>query len=670
MLVPLSWVKEFVEVNLPLQKLADGLASVGLAVEAIHKEGNDVIFDLEVTPNRPDWLSILGIAREVGAICQTRVKPPKIKKLPKPKHQLPIKIVNDFTLIPRYAAVIVDSLKVKPSPLWMQERIKKVGLRPINNLVDITNYVMFELGNPLHAFDYDKLSPKQMLIQKAKGGERFESVDEISYTLPRDAIIIKDSPDRVIDLCGIKGGLNSGVSQTTRTVFLHAPTHPPALIRRASQALSLKSEASTIFERGLDVGGVANSLKRATNLMLELAEGEIASDLIDLKKKSFKPWTLNLSHQKLEKVLGIQLTLKEVVNILEGLELKTKTLNPKKKECVYQVLVPTFRGDLKIEEDLIEEVARIYGYNRFPLTLPAGEIPTEKIPYHKDYFGENSVRNFLKGVGFTEIYTYSLVSKKALENAGIKPRDLLSVTNPVSSEFKYLRPSLIPGLLSAVVLNQPNFLEIKIFEMGRVYTGNPKIPNEPLLLTGVATGEVFYKVKGVIEALLEEMRIKGIFVPISKLKTQNSNVWHPARSALIRSKSTVIGTLGEVHPQILNNFGIEQRVIVFDLDFNQLVKLATAQKTYQPIPKYPPVVEDLTFKVEPQVLTGDLIAVIKSISPLIRQADFINAYQNFQTFRVTYQNPQKTLTEKEIHAVRNKIQEELQKTFRATLKEK
>lgn len=670
MLAPLSWLKDFVEINLPVQKLADRLTEVGLAAEAIHKESDDIIFDLEVTPNRPDWLSILGIGREVAAICQTKVKPPKIRELPKPKHKLPIKIVNDFSLIPRYTAVIVDNLKVKPSPLWLQERIKKVGLRPINNLVDITNYVMFELGNPLHAFDYNKLNPKQILIRKAKGGERFVSVDEISYLLPKDAIIIKDSPDRVIDLCGIKGGLNSGISQTTKTVFLHAPTHPPALIRRASQALSLKSEASVIFERGVDVGGALDALKRAANLMLELGGGEIASDLFDLKKKSFKSWKLTLSHQKLEKVLGVKFSQREVVSILESLGLKTKVLNPK-RQLSYQILIPTFRGDLKIEEDLIEEVARIHDYNKFPLTLPAGEIPTEKVPFSKDYFWEDKVKTLLKGAGFTEIYTFSLISKELLNKVEMKPKDSLSVTNPVSSDFKYLRPSLIPELLSAVALNQPNFDKIKIFELGRVYTGKPKKTNEPIHLTGAITGEnKFYEAKGVVETLLKELGIKNYkFEPYATSHEPRANLWHPFRSALtISHKSLIIGTLGEIHPQILSKFCINQRATVFDLDFDQLVNLATTRITYQPIPKYPPIIEDLSIKVDLKVLTGDLIEAVKKVSKIVRGVELIDVYNGSKTFRITYQDLKRNLKDQEIKEIRKRMIKTLEKKFRATPK--
>ncbi|PJE67663.1 phenylalanine--tRNA ligase subunit beta [Candidatus Shapirobacteria bacterium CG10_big_fil_rev_8_21_14_0_10_40_9] len=656
MLVPLSWLKEYIETDLPVKKLADRLTEVGFSVEVIKKVENDEILEIEVTPNRPDCLSISGIAREVGAITGNKVKIPKAE-IPKAKGKFEIEIVNDFKLCPRYTALIIDGIQIKPSPPFIQKRLKKIGLRPINNLVDITNYVMFETGNPLHAFDYDKITPKKLLTQKSKGGEKFESVDGISYVLPKDAIIIKDSEDRVIDLCGLKGGSNTGISEQTNTLFLHAPVYNPVLIRRASQALSLRSDASAIFERGANPGGTLNTLKRAASLILKYAGGEITSEIIDLKKEKFEPWTIKLRHPRLEKILGIKINPTKVKEILEslGMESKLKTQN---SEIIYDVAIPTHRGDLKMEEDLIEEVARIYGYNNFPKTLPLGETPEEKIPFFKDFSLEEKIKQILADSGYSEIYTYSLISKRALENIGLDLEKALRVSNPVSGEYEYLRPSLIPNLLSAFLLNQPNFSEIKLFEFGKIY------PEEKLMLSGIANSD-YYHVKGILELIFQEL---GIENPTFKPYVKRDILYHPAKTAVIETSRALLGTVGEVNPAVLTKAGIKGKVVIFNLDFELISKLTRVVKKFFPIPEFPPIIEDLAFVIPPKTFVGDLIQLIKVSSSIIQSVELLDVHENTRTFRIIYQHPDKTLTDKEVGKIRKKIIESAEKKFGARIK--
>lgn len=656
MIVPLSWLKDYVEADLPVKKLADRLTEIGLSVEAIKKVGDEPILEIEITPNRPDCLSILGIAREVAAITGSKIKLPKAE-IPEAEEKLEIEIVNDFKLCPRYTALIIDGIQVKPSPTFIQERLKKIGLRPINNLVDITNYVMFETGNPLHVFDYDKITPKKLLTLKSKGGEKFESVDEICYVLPRDAIIIKDSEERVIDLCGLKGGLNTGISEQTKTVFLHAPIYNPILIRRTSQALSLRSDASAIFERGANPGGTFNTLKRATSLILKYAGGKITSEIIDLKKEKFVPWTIKLRHPKLEKILGIKINPPKVKEILEslGLNLKLKTSN---SQLSYNVTIPTHRGDLKIEEDLIEEVARIYGYNNFPKSLPIGEAPTEKIPFLKNFSLEEKVKQILAGAGYTEIYTYSLISKKALINIGFDEEKALRVSNPVSGEYEYLRPALSPNLLSAFRLNQPNFSKIKFFELGKIY------PEEKLRLSGITNSD-YYHTKGILELIFQEL---GIENPTFKPYVKRNILYHPARVAVIETSKSLLGTVGEVNPAVLTKFGIKGRVVIFDIDFEVISKLAKTVKKFISIPEFPPIIEDLAFVIQPRTQVGDLLQLIKQSSSIIQSVELLDVHENTRTFRIVFQHPQKTLTDKEVGKIRKKIIEMAEKKFGARIK--
>lgn len=497
MLAPLSWLKEYVDIKLPVEKLAERLSEVGIGVESIKKENNDTIFELEITPNRPDLLCIAGVAREIAAIENKKVKL-EIKNIPPAKKKLELKVKNDFALLPQYASLIIDNVKVQDSPDWMKRRLVQLGLRPINNVVDITNYVMFELGIPLHAFDYSEIHGKEFFIEKAKGGERFTTVDDITYTLPKDAIIIRDA-DRIVDLIGIKGGLNSGITKATKTVLLQTSVDDPVLVRRASQVLGLRSDASNILEKGIDKNGLLPALNRATNLILELAGGEMASEVFDLKKQDFKPWKIKLNHERLKNLLGIGIPPEEVKSLLERLNLKTAIQQSNNLTINYSVTIPTYRNDLQIEEDLIEEVARLYGYNNFPKTMLGGAIPTKKVPYFVDRTAEKVAREILVASGFTEIYTYSLVNEEAS----------LRVDNPVSREYEYLRPTLKIGLDNALKQNKPYFSEINLFELGKVYQGKTlDRAKEMWFLSGITNSKNFYEVKGILERLLNELGIK------------------------------------------------------------------------------------------------------------------------------------------------------------------
>ena len=388
MLAPLSWLKDYVDTTLAPYELGERLTEVGLGTEKIIKTDDDTIFEFEITPNRPDLLSILGIAREIAAVEGKKIKLPKLPNFPNPKKTLRFEIKTDKTINPRFTGIIIDGINVKDSPKWLQERLIKINQRPINNIVDITNYVMFELGNPIHAFDYDKIKDHVMIVEKAKGTELFKSVDGISYHLPKDAVIIKDN-ERIIDLCGIKGGFNSGTFEDTKTIFIRVPVEDPILIRKASQALNLRSEASSIFERGVNAGGTIDTLKRCVDLVLETAGGEIASNLYDLKISDFSPWNVNLNIERLNKILGIEIPKNKVIDILDSLN-----LSPVITKGFIECTIPTYRNDLKTEEDLIEEVARIYGYNNFPKTIPTGEIPIILVPYFKDYKIEEKSKKY------------------------------------------------------------------------------------------------------------------------------------------------------------------------------------------------------------------------------------------------------------------------------------
>src|SRR3989344_2925106 len=613
MLAPLSWLKEYVDTKLSPRELGDRLTEVGLSTEKIIKDKDDIIFEFEITPNRPDLLSILGIAQEIAAIEGKSIKHFKgvninlsLKKI------LPLKIQTDPKINPRFTGIIIDGITVRESPKWLKERLIKIGQRPINNIVDITNYVMLELGNPIHAFDYDKIKGAVMKVHQTKGGEKFTSVDGISYRLPKNAVVISDN-EEIIDLCGIKGGENTGTYEKTKTIFIRVPVEVPSLIRRASLSLGLRSEASSIFERGVNAGGTLNALQRCVNLVLEIAGGKIASNIYDIKKEEFNPWRLDLSLEKLKNVLGISIAESKILKILENLNLSPEKIS----KGTIRTEIPTYRNDLKAEEDLIEEVARIYGYNNFPKTIPSGQTPVKPPPYYRDYRLEEKVKNIFKEAGFSEIYTYSLISEKDLTDNEMDPDKTLRVDNPVSREFEYLRPTLMINLKKAVALNKPNFEDINLFELGKVYRGaNLDKKEESYFLSGISTKMNFVKVKGVIERLFEELGIK-------------------------EDPSQYVEAIEEG--------------IFFELNYDEFSEKINLNKTFKPIPKYPPIKEDLALMMADKIKTGDIIREIKDQSPLIREVSLLEKFQNIRTFHIVYQNPRRNLTSGEVEKIRERI---------------
>ena len=627
MLAPLSWLKEYVNITLTPKELAEKLTEVGLGVEKITKIGDDTIFELEITPNRPDCLSIIGIAREIAAIEKKHVKFPKLSNIPKAQKPLPLTIKTDSKINPRFTAIIINNISVKESPDWLKNRLEKMGQRSINNVVDITNYVMLELGNPIHAFDYNKITGHKMIVEQAKGGEKFESVDGLSYYLPKGAVIIKDN-EKIIDLCGIKGGKNSGTLKDTKSIVLRVPVEMPNLIRRTSLSLGLRSEASSIFERGVNAGGTIDALKRAVDLILELAGGEVASELIDIKIETFKFWKLNLRVKRLNQILGIEIPVKKVIDILASLN-----LSPVLKKEVIETTIPTYRNDLKIEEDLIEEVARIYGYNNFPKTMPEGVIPTQKIPYFKDYRLDEKIKNIFKAAGFSEVYTYSLIGDKDLADAKINSQNLLRVDNPVSREYEYLRPTLKINLIKALNQNKANFEKVNLFELGKVYLGkNLDEAKEEYYLAGATNSKNFFEIKGLLERVFKELGLKE----------------DPTKSI-------------EILPQ----------EIFFELNYSELLRQfnSALQKKFKPLPKYPPVMEDLALTIKSDTKTIDILEEIKKQSTLIADVSLLDRFENTKTFHVIYQHKDRNLTKEEAGKIRFKILEHLKEKFDISLKE-
>jgi len=653
-LVPYSWLKEHLSTKATPDQMAEALSLCSQSVDKINRVGNDAVFEIEITTNRPDCLSIYGIARELAAVlprfnhqAQLKAMPELTTKIPVVKKSLPLKVTLQApSLCPRFTALIFDQVKYRPSPKVIQGRLRKAGIRALNNIVDISNYLMLELGQPMHTFDYDKIKQARMIMRAAKPGEKVVTLDDQTRILSPGTIIIEDGDGRIVDLCGIMGGQNSAVDQTTRRVLLFIQSYDPRQIRRSCQQMACRTDAAQRFEKGVEPEGVMPAMKKAVVMFRTLCGAKVASRLTDIYPHPVQAKTVVVSTAKINQLLGIPIKIGEAQKTLNHLGFATKVSRQQ-----ISATVPYWRhDDINLPEDLIEEIARVYGYHNLPSVLPSGPLPlTITDP---SFTWENQIKQALKYWGWTETVNYSLVSQQLIKQAGWQPDQCLKISNPLSLDWVWLRPSLLPSLTAAANQNQPDQV-IRFFEMAHVYhpsesAGKAKLPEENLRLAGLINRPRFYQVKGVAEAILTEMGIKAEFRPLPGAK----------QAGQILINNQLIGTLGKT----------QDRMAFFDLDFSQLVKLASRQKQYHPAAKTPPVIEDLTFIVPPQTPLGELTKVVKAVDPLIKEVSLVDTFQNNFTFRLYYQAPQKNLSRRDVAKIRNKIILQVEKIFQAKLR--
>ncbi len=673
-LIPHSWLKEYLETNASPTKIADCLSLCGPSVERINKQRSDSIYDIEITTNRVDAMSVAGIAREAATILpQFRIAAKfknnpyaiKNKKLKVISQDKKLKVIfKDKSLCPRFTAVVLKNITIKDSPKIIQDRLTMVGSRPLNNIVDVSNYLMHELGQPVHIFDYDKIGQKTMILRESKRGEKIITLDGKEHRLPGGDIIIEDGEGKIIDLCGIMGGQNSSVDKNTKNILLFIQNYEPIHIRKTSMKLAHRTQAATLFEKSVDPELVMPTLIKGIRLIKQVANGQVASNIIDIYPNPPKQKLVQISLQLIEQRLGVKLTLNKIIKILESLGFRA-TINKQH----LTIKVPSWRAkDVDIPEDIVEEVARIYGYQNLPSVLPP--LHQQPVKPKTTFEWEEKVKDLLKNWGTTEVYTYSMQSEDQLANFGLKLEDHLKIKNPLSSEWIYMRINLIPSILSVIKENLGREEEIKIFELANIYIPQKNdLPMERSVLNIAFTKEnndekLFYKVKGICEALFSELGIKQInYQEFSKdnsrsefVSGKTTTIYHSAKN-----QEQSIGYLGEISNNILTKFGINQKVIVAEIDFSQLANLATNKKTYHSIPKYPAVIEDLSFIVPFKTPVAKLIDKIKKTNILIDRVELKNIYKDVRTFRIYYQDKSKPLTAEEISQLRKDIVNNLQK---------
>lgn len=665
-----NWLQSFFKKKLPRpEKLAELLTMHSFEVSEVKdlpgSGSKDRALDIDILPNRgSDCFSHLGIAREISAVTGFKYKTDTYKfkedKGIKAKDFISIE-VKDKTACPRYTARVITETKIGFSPKWMRERLEACGLKPINNIVDVVNYVMLETGQPLHAFDGEKLEDRKIIVRFAKEGEKIITLDGERYSLEKGILVIADTK-KPMAIAGIKGGKAPEIDLKTRVVVLESANFDSRVIRRASKRIDLKTDASWRFEHGIDPNLTEIAINRAAFLIQEIAGGRIAQGLIDLYPRKVFSKRIKLDLECVESLLGIKIPRQEIIAILESLDFKIKNLKSK----IIEVEVPTFRLDVSTPENLVEEIGRIHGYQDIPARFPLAVLISPKS--NLDIFWENLSKDILKEAGFTEAYNYSFISEKDREMFKYSKHELIEIGNPTSLDFQYLRPSLIPNLLKNIEKNFRNFAEIKIFELGKIFH-HPK--TEKKALSGVMTGKVFYETKGTIDLLLNKLGISNTWFDEYRPTPEESklSIWQPKKCAEIKVDREEIGFLGEISPRILDNLKITTEVIVFDIDFEKLSKLTSEEHEYRPISRFPSAVRDIAILVPREVKVAQVLNKIYDTGKeLVRDVDLFDIYDGGElpagkknlAFHIIYQAEDRTMTSEEIDGLQKKIISDLE----------
>lgn len=644
----------------------------------------DIVLNLEVTPNRPDCLSVIGIAREVAALSKQSMHIAEVsyRETGLPVDQQVSAEIADPDLCPRYSASLISGVKISPSPNWMQQRLIACGMRPINNIVDVTNYVMLEYGQPLHAFDYQCIKGKKIAVRRAKQNETIISLDGQERKLSSDMLVIADT-ERAVAIAGVMGGANSEVADNTNTVLLEAANFNPKSIHYTGSSLNLPSEARMRFERSIRPELTIPALKRATQLILETAGGEAAKGLIDVYpgKKIAEP--ILLSTDKMAKLLGVEFSIDQITDTLTSLGFTCQKVGPSSELLVS---VPCWRSDISQAVDLAEEVARIIGYDKIPVTMLSQPLPMQNPEPMLSL--KKKVSHSLTGYGFQEIVTFSLTSleflKKLFPVSGVIQPVPLRVVNPMTAELEYLRTNLRTNLLNALVTNR-RYEEgsIKLFELGKVYIPrNEDLPDERYTLCAILAGLKekkswkesvepldFFDAKGIVEGLFEHLGTEALF------KESHDETLHPIKQAEITIHDNKVGVIGELHPGVAQAFEILEPVYLLEVDIKALLPFTSEHRIYKAIPRFPAVVRDIAIIVDSGITHQSIVDTIKSF-PLASQTTLFDVYTGEQVpagkkslaYRITFQSPASTLTDKDVDKVLQQIISRLSKDFEATLR--
>ena len=636
------------------------------------------IFDFEITPNRPDCLSIEGIGRETAISLNKEFKNPRKNidelKVEDKKEIEGLKVdIEAPDLCYRYIARIVKNVKIGPSPEWMKRRLKASGVRSINNIVDITNYVMLEMGQPMHAFDINSIEGKHIIVRRAKNGEKITTLDEQERELDENNLVIADEK-KAVAIAGVMGGLNSEIENDTETVVFESAVFYGGSVRKTAKKVGLRTEASSRFEKGLSAENALRAVNRAVELVELLGAGEVIDGKIDVYPTKQKINKIKLDADKINQLLGTNISKQEMIDILEKLEIKVEN---------DVATVPYFRMDLEQLADLAEEVVRFYGYDKLETTLIKAD--TTLGIRNKEQKIETKIKDILVNNGLSEIYTYGFVSEKDLEQSNISDelkKYAITIQNPLSEEYKLMRPSTIPSMMQILALNaNKKNQNVRLFDISRNYRNinneveQGEVPIQENILTIGMYGENidFYTLKGLIENVLE---LSGVNRYEIEKETANAS-YHPGRCANIKVGIDTVATIGEVHPEVLGNYKIEKRAYLAEVNITKLVKYSKSNKKYQEVPKFPAVERDIAIIVDESVEVGQIEKIItKKAKKLLESIKLFDIYRSEKlgenkksvAYSLIFRDKKKTLSDEEINSVMESIISELESTLGAELR--
>ncbi len=658
MKISIEWLNEFLELPETLGQLREDLTMAGLVVESVTELNGTTVLELEVTSNRPDCLSYLGVAREVAALYGRQLRSfPTARVMRRGKDRISYTIeIRDPDLCPRYVGLVLDGIRVRPSPDWMQRRLEASGMRPVNNIVDITNYVLLERGHPLHAFDYDRLREGRIVVARAREGQKMVTLDGIERQLDGEMLLINDGAGPVA-IAGVIGGLESEIGQATRRVLLECAYFQPASIRRTSRKLELSTEASYRFERGADWNGPPDAIARTCYLMRELAGGRVAGGVQDEYPRKLEPVRIELGIGPAQKLLGVSLTPEFVESTLKRLCFRPL----RRGKGRWRVECPTYRADMELEADLIEEVARFYGYQNIPTTLPPSRSAGEPSAV---YPAERAARSILLGLGYTETMNLTFSSSQDNRRFPLTEGRPLEISNPLTEDTQFLRGFLASGLVRAARHNFNHDQRlVRVFEIGKVFRRGPdggviERRGLGLLGTGGAVGANwrnsrpeydFFHLKGVVNALLAGLRCRQPEV----VPAQHVNWLNQSTASAIMIDGKCLGVMGSLHQDLEEEFKLKQPVYLAEIDFQELIPYLFAPVRFEPLARFPEVERDLSFIVSQDVSYASVRAGILGLAiGELAAIDLIDVYEGGQipagkvsmTLRLGFVDRETTLT--------------------------
>ena len=665
-----NWIQSYLIKKLPEPKALVELLTMRIfETEEPIKNGSDWLLDIDVLPDRGgDCLSHYGLAREIAALTGNKLK--KIEatvKEGKTKTNSLLQVeVPARDLCFRYCGRVIEGVKVGPSPDWLKERLESIGVKSINNVVDVTNFVLLETGQPLHSFDGAKVAQKdnkwQIIVRRAQDKEKIKTLDGSEKELTQENLVIAD-PDKAIALAGVMGGANTEISSNSQTIILESANFELRNIRKTAKSLDLRTESSMRFEQGVDPDLASWALDRAAFLINQLSGGQASSKMLDYYPHKVKSVKIKLKTEKVTSLLGIKIPEAKIKSILTSLGLEVKKIADG-----FEIKTPTFRDDLKNQADLIEEIGRVYGYENIPASLPeAVLIPPAQ---NDDLIYTRKTKDILAGLGFIEVYNYSFFNSKFQEKHAFSA---LELTNPVSQEQKYLRTCLIPNLLKNVKDNFKYFDQVKIFEVGRIFEQDISLDKgvyEEKRLSGLIAkkendSKDFYSLKGSVDTLFKKMGLADLWYD-DHIEEKNKilTLFHPARRAEVKIGEERLGWLAEIDQETLKEIGIKGQVVAFEINLDKLAQLATEERIYQAPSKYPALVRDLAVLVERGNKVAEVLNLINTAGgQLIRDVDLFDMYEGERlptgkkslAFHIIYQADDRTLTEKEVDDLHWKI---------------